>query len=118
MEAVHSFLQIADPISIQFEYPLWRQAYVVPEFKKPGPSAKTIQRRRWRRFFAKIPEPPKAIQRKDLASQFPYGADKLNKLLGGLIKDERVRRRTKKVGKRQMVYFTRSGSDSGKTPEP
>ncbi len=96
---------------------LWHAVTVAPEIKAPGPKKAKDSPQDLEAVLAKIPAKPKWIQRKDLAANFSYGAEKLNKIVGGFIKDGKVVRRKKKVGKREFVYFARSGSGSGESAE-
>lgn len=119
MESVSRSFAPAEPQTIRFDYPLWCPVAVAPELKRPGRKDKQRQddedTKALAVLLAKIPDPPKAIQQAILLEQTEFGVNRFKRLLGKLVSDGLVaiRRKRRKGGKREMVFYSKSESTSG-----
>ena len=112
LECVTRSFKSPDPVSIQFDCPLWQAVTSEPQVKQAGRQAQEAKAKEDKAdseaMLAKIPMSPKAIQQNKLFDQFPHGAGKAKRLIGILVQAEkiRIREKAKPGGSRKLVFYS------------
>ena len=117
LECVTRSFKSPEPVSIKFTWPLWEAVTTVAEVKRVGrqngeQQAKEDSTAR-QEILDAIPVEPKSIQQVKLREKFDFGVPKFARLIGGLVRDKKVKLRRKTSGKRELVYYAKVKSDSG-----
>jgi hypothetical protein len=113
MEAVTRSWKSPEPLSVKFEYPLWHAVAVTPEVKTPtGNRNKHDDTADLNVLYEAIPASGKPIRRARLADLGLGGVSKLDRLLGILVRDKKIKRRRVKTGKKVEILFRRTESCS------
>jgi hypothetical protein len=106
-----------EAVSIRFDWPLWTAVAKAAEVKKSGRQSKEDLEKADKAdsdaLLEKIPV-AKPIQQNKLFEQFDFGVGKCKRLVGGLVRAEKIKihRKRKAGGKRQLVFYSKTESDS------
>jgi hypothetical protein len=117
LEAVTRSFKSPESVSITFDWPLWSATTLAPEVKRVGRQDGAAQAKADEAakadILAAVPSGPKAIQQNRLIAKLGIGVPKFTRLVGCLIREKQVKQRRRKVGKRELVFYTKVQSDSG-----
>lgn len=125
LEAVTRSFKRPNPVSIEWDYPLWTPSDVPPVHRNPRKAQKDRERtakdledqRDMEKLLALIPEKGE-IQQNELLAGFGGGADRMRRLATNLKNEGRIEIESNANSSRKGVFYSRTNQTRGRKPKP